>query len=147
LARDPRFLDFALRNENREELISILSDVFRARSTEVWLERLGAARVPAGAVNDVAGALRDPQVAARGAIVEYEHPTLGTIRQVASPFRLDGHQPMASRAPLRGEHTSEVLARVCGYSSEQIRNLANEGVFGGTGLGGSGPVLAGMENG
>lgn len=147
LALDPRFLDFASRNENREELVSILSEVFRARTTAVWLERLGLARVPAGAVNDVAGALGDPQVAARGSIVEYEHPTLGTVRQVATPFRLDGRKPTASRAPLRGEHTSEVLAQVCGYSPEQIRDLSNEGVFGDSGLAGSGPVLAGLENG
>ena len=34
------------------------------------------------------------------------------------------------RAPLRGEHTAEVLETLCGYAPERVRELAAEGVFG-----------------
>jgi crotonobetainyl-CoA:carnitine CoA-transferase CaiB-like acyl-CoA transferase len=40
--------------------------------------------------------------------VEYEHPTLGTVRQVASPLRLSDAEPPVGRAPFRGEHDGEV---------------------------------------
>jgi crotonobetainyl-CoA:carnitine CoA-transferase CaiB-like acyl-CoA transferase len=61
--------------------------------------------------------------------VETEHPTLGTVRQVASPLRLGDDAPLG-RAPFRGEHTEAVLAEVCGYSEERLRELADAGVFG-----------------
>ena len=40
--------------------------------------------------------------------MEYEHPALGTVRQVASPLRLSDADPPVGRAPFRGEHDEEV---------------------------------------
>jgi crotonobetainyl-CoA:carnitine CoA-transferase CaiB-like acyl-CoA transferase len=85
--------------------------------------------VPSAPVNDLATALDDPQVTARAGIVETDHPTLGAVRQVASPLRLGDTTPN-SRAPFRGEHTESVLTEVCGYSRQQIAELAAAGVFG-----------------
>jgi crotonobetainyl-CoA:carnitine CoA-transferase CaiB-like acyl-CoA transferase len=53
-------------------------------------------------VNDVIDAVAEARV------VEYEHPTLGTVRQVASPLRLSNAEPPVGRAPFRGEHGEEV---------------------------------------
>jgi crotonobetainyl-CoA:carnitine CoA-transferase CaiB-like acyl-CoA transferase len=144
LAGDPRFVDFAARNDNREALVSVLRDVFRTLETTEWVRRLRAARVPVGPVNDVAGALNDPQAEARNAIVEYEHPSLGTVKQVASPFRVDDWRPEASRAPLNGEQTAEILGGLCGYEAGRIRELAAEGVFGSSFTGGD-DVVPGLE--
>ena len=75
-------------------------------------------------------ALEDPQAQARGDVVEFEHPSLGTVRQVASPLRLSGEPNPLDRAPFRGEHTDEVLRELCGYSEEQIAELRAAGTFG-----------------
>jgi crotonobetainyl-CoA:carnitine CoA-transferase CaiB-like acyl-CoA transferase len=107
----------------------ILDAAFAERTSADWLAVLAEAGVPSAPVNDVASALEDRQAAARGSIVELEHPALGTVRQVASPLRLGDEQPLA-RAPFRGEHTESVLTDVCGYSGERIRELAAAGVFG-----------------
>jgi crotonobetainyl-CoA:carnitine CoA-transferase CaiB-like acyl-CoA transferase len=81
-------------------------------------------------VNDVAGALEDPQTVARGSVVEIDHPRLGTVRQVATPLRLgDGEAPLR-RGPFRGEHTEAVLAELCGYTPERLGELAEAGIFG-----------------
>ena len=104
LARDERFTDFAARDRHREELTELLDGVFAQRTSAEWLKALAAAGVPSSAVNDVATALREPQAAARGAVVEYEHPALGRVRQVATPLRLSGEPPPLRRAPFRGEH-------------------------------------------
>lgn len=130
LLDDPRFADFAGRNENREELLPILRAAFRARPTAEWLDVLGRAGVPNGPVYEVAEALADKQAQARGDIVEFEHPRLGTVRQVASPLRLSGEANPLSRGPFRGEHTEQVLRELCGYSPEQIAALREEGAFG-----------------
>jgi crotonobetainyl-CoA:carnitine CoA-transferase CaiB-like acyl-CoA transferase len=102
LATDPRFADFGARDRNREELAPILDEAFRARPSAEWLVLLRAAGVPSSPVNDVLGAVGEAR------IVEYEHPTLGTVRQVASPLRLSDAEPPVGRAPFRGEHDGEV---------------------------------------
>jgi crotonobetainyl-CoA:carnitine CoA-transferase CaiB-like acyl-CoA transferase len=102
LATDPRFADFGARDRNRDELTPILDGAFRERPSAAWLELLRAAGVPCSPVQDV------PAAVAEARLVEYEHPTLGTVRQVASPLRLSDAEPPVARAPFRGEHDGEV---------------------------------------
>ena len=130
LVSDPRFVDFAARDENREELLAILEAAFAARTAAEWLAALVAAGVPSSPVNSLTDALLDPQVEARGGIVEIEHPRLGTVRQLASPLRVGEEANPLRRAPARGEHTVAVLRELCGYSAERIERLAASGVFG-----------------
>jgi crotonobetainyl-CoA:carnitine CoA-transferase CaiB-like acyl-CoA transferase len=130
LAGDPRFADFAGRHRHREQLVEQLRETFRARTTGEWLETLSAAGVPNARVNQVGEALAEPQVAARGGIVETKHPTLGSVHQVATPLRVGDEEKPARRAPFRGEHTEELLVELCGYSPERVRELAAEGVLG-----------------
>ncbi|HEY1515590.1 MAG TPA: CoA transferase [Solirubrobacteraceae bacterium] len=130
LTQDPRFADFAARNRNRDELLPILREDFRRHSTGHWLDVLSQAGVPHGPIYDVPEALEDRQAQARGDVVELEHPSLGTVRQVASPLRLCGEPNPLARAPFRGEHTAEVLRDLCGYSAERIAELRAGGTFG-----------------
>jgi crotonobetainyl-CoA:carnitine CoA-transferase CaiB-like acyl-CoA transferase len=130
LAADPRFTQFADRLAHRDELVEILDDVLSRRPTTEWLAILTGAGVPCAPINDVPSALRDEQVIAREGVVSYEHPTLGTVRQPASPLRLSGEPAPVRRAPRRGEHTAEILQTVCGYTPEQVADLAGGGAFG-----------------
>jgi crotonobetainyl-CoA:carnitine CoA-transferase CaiB-like acyl-CoA transferase len=130
LADDPRFADFAARDRHRDVLVPLLNDLFRARPSAEWLARLTAAGVPCGPVNDVATALVDPQVLARDGVLAYDHPTLGPVRQVATPLRLGDEPGPARRAPFRGEHTESVLAELCGYTPERLAELRAAGAFG-----------------
>ena len=102
LATHPRFADFGARDRNRDELAPILDAAFRERTSEEWLAVLREAGVPCSAVHDVPAAVEEAR------LVEYEHPALGPVRQVASPLRLSGAEPPVARAPFRGEHDAEV---------------------------------------
>ena len=130
LLDDPRFTDFAARNQNRDELLPILREAFRARTTAEWQVILSEAGVPHGPVYEVGEALEDEQALAREDVVEVEHPELGTVRQIASPLRLSGEPNPLSRGPYRGEHTDELLRDLCGYSEDEIAALRAEGAFG-----------------
>ncbi len=130
LLEDERFADFAGRNLNRDELLPTLRDDIGGRTTEECIELLSAAGVPHGPVYEVGEALEDRQAQARGDVVEFEHPQLGAVRQVASPLRVSGEPNPLRRGPYRGEHTDEVLREVCSYSSERIAELRAEGTFG-----------------
>ena len=134
LGNDPRFATMAARDEHRDELLPVLEELFARRTVQEWLDLLVPAGVPAAKVNTVLEALADPQTEARGDIVEHEHPVLGTVRSIRSALRLEADgEPLerpSARGPFRGEHTEEVLAELCSYSPERIRELAEAGVFG-----------------
>jgi crotonobetainyl-CoA:carnitine CoA-transferase CaiB-like acyl-CoA transferase len=125
------FPTFADRDRRRDELEPILEGVFRVRPSSEWLDVLGAAGVPSAAVNGVLEAVEEAR------LVEYEHPQLGTVRQVASPLRLSDAEPPARRAPARGEHTEWALVELCGYPDERLRELDEAGVFGDRAKGGA----------
>lgn len=130
LLEDARFADFGARLRHRAELVALLAEELARRTAAEWLTILQAAGVPCAPVNDVAGALADPQAAARDALVRIDHPRLGEVRQVASPIRMDGASRTYTPAPARGEHRDEVLRRVCGYDDGRIDALAAAGAFG-----------------
>lgn len=134
LKEDKRFATMAGRNEHRETLLPILEEAFRSRTADAWIEDLVGAGVPASRVNTVGEALVDPQTVARETIVEYDHPALGAVRSIRTPLRLaqGGTQleRTPERGPFRGEHTADVLNRVCGYSPGRIEELEAAGVFG-----------------
>jgi crotonobetainyl-CoA:carnitine CoA-transferase CaiB-like acyl-CoA transferase len=130
LRDDPRFADFAARDASRDVLLPILDAVFAERTSAEWLTLLAEHGIPSSAVNDVADALTDPQAVARSAVVEVDHPRFGTVREIATPLRVGEEEKPLRRAPLRGEHTEQVLLGLCGYTVERIAELADAGTFG-----------------
>jgi CoA:oxalate CoA-transferase len=77
LCDDPRFATNASRVTRSAELRSILEPVFMSRDVGDWLAVLEAAGIPCGRVRSVSEALENPQVKARGLLLDLEHPTLG----------------------------------------------------------------------
>jgi crotonobetainyl-CoA:carnitine CoA-transferase CaiB-like acyl-CoA transferase len=129
LTDDPRFETNGARVANREALRPLIAERLAAQPTRAWLARLAEADVPAGPINDLAAAFASPQVAARGLLVEVEHPVFGTLRQVGPPFELHG-TPAGVRTPppLLGEHSDEILGEL-GLSPSEVARLRDDGVI------------------
>ena len=132
LASDPRYERFPLRKQNAATLLPDLERCFRGRTTAEWLEMLTTAGVPCGPVNNVGQALADPLVAERQMIVQTEHPSLGTVRQLAGLVRVGEFRPAGKRAPLLGEHTAQVLKELLEVDGSGFGELASAGAFGGS---------------
>lgn len=113
LADDDRFATNPSRVAHREELRPLLTRAFTARDRASLVAAAEAMGVPIGPVNTLDEAFAQPQVAARDMVVELDHPTVGTIRQVGFPIKL-GRTPATLRRPppLLGQHTREVLDAV-----------------------------------
>ena len=126
---DPRFATNKERIEHREELIPLLQEIIRSQEADYWLERFTEADIPCGPINFVDQTLTDPQLLARGMVVELEHPLIGMVRSVGNPVHLS-QTPVSYRRPppLLGEHNVEILSSL-GHSREEIRALEAEGVI------------------
>jgi formyl-CoA transferase len=123
----PEFADNASRVRNRQRLAGAIESITVQQPRSHWLARLEANDIPCGPINDYAQVFADPQVIARGMVVETDHPTLGHLRTLGSPIKMSATPPDVSRrAPLLGEHTDEVLAEA-GFSSSEIRALRQAG--------------------
>lgn len=129
LADDPRYRTNKDRVERYEELKPQLDRVIATRSRQEWVRALTAAGVPCGSVRDVNEVLADPQLAARGMVVDLEHPTIGPTRVIGSPVKMSATPPEVRTAPPTfGQHTAAVLGEL-GYDHERISGLQAAGVI------------------
>ncbi|MCC6314157.1 MAG: CoA transferase [Thermomicrobiales bacterium] len=117
--------------EGRDRVRADFAGAFVNRTTQEWLDLLLAEDIWCAPVNDFAAVERDPQVAENEMIVEWEHPTAGRVRGVGIPVKFGGTPGAITRpAPLRGEHTDELLREFGGYSDEEIAALREQGALG-----------------
>ena len=129
LISDEKFTNFALRYENRKILIPILSERLLKKNNAEWLDRFRGI-VPSGPVNSIEQAFEDEQIKARGLIVEVEHPTYGTIKQVSSAISTEGSNQVVSPGPSLGEHTDDILASLLSLEPKEVQRLRNSGAVG-----------------
>lgn len=101
-----------------------------AREDHAIVAELQAAGIAAGVVQDAEDMLeRDPQLAAREALVTLDHPLLGPFGHIATPIRFSRDVPEPFRAPRIGEHVDEIARTLCGMTPERIAELEAAGVF------------------
>jgi crotonobetainyl-CoA:carnitine CoA-transferase CaiB-like acyl-CoA transferase len=129
LISDERFSTFASRYDNRSQLIPILTKRLLQKTSGQWLE-LFRGHVPSGPVNTIEQALDDEQVHARGLLLDIEHPSYGSIKQVASPITTDGANQAVSPGPGLGQHTDELLKNLLELDQTEINRLRDHGAVG-----------------
>jgi formyl-CoA transferase len=123
---EPRFDTREGRLEHRDQVIDHVQRVLLGATSRAWEARLGEVGVACGAVNDVAGALSEPQTHARGLLVRNEHPVYGHYEHLRGPLPTRGRETLRP-APLLGEHTAEALSAI-GYPAERIAELQELGI-------------------
>jgi crotonobetainyl-CoA:carnitine CoA-transferase CaiB-like acyl-CoA transferase len=122
---DSRFAKYADRRENWASLMNGVEEWSRAVTTEKCLAALNDEGVPSSAYRTVAEALRNPQIAHRGALAEVEDSG-GTFKVLNLPFRMSGATVSAAkRMSTLGEHTLGLL-RETGLSDDEISAFAGK---------------------
>ena len=124
---DARFVNDATRVAHRDALAAAIEGETRSATRAAWLVRLDDAGIPCGALLDYAEAFETPQARAREMSVEVDHPALGRLRSIGTPIKMSS-TPLdpATRAPLLGEHTTQVL-REAGYELAAIDAMRARG--------------------
>ena len=100
LQADPRFAGNPKRMENVLALKAELERTLKTRDAAHWLAVLEAAGVPCGPLNDVAGAVAEPQVRARNMVVRIDDPKAGPVRVAGNPIKMSGHADPPTRGPI-----------------------------------------------
>ena len=123
-----RWLDHQYDDDSVDGMRAEFAATFASRDRKHWVELLGPSDTCVTPVLDIPELLTDEQYLARGAFVEVNHPTAGTISQVAAPL---AGQVNATTLPIRDTgrpDTDEILA-AAGLEPEELDFLRAEGAI------------------
>ncbi len=127
LITDERFADNERRVRHRDELTASFESVLGTAPSAHWLDKLGAAGVPAAEVEGLDRVFARPQVAALGAVQTLAGPSGHEYQVVGAPMRLDCNAlPYSRGAPAMGADTVEVLGEL-GYCADDVARLSRAG--------------------
>lgn len=122
-ADNPAYGSNADRRAHRAEIVADIQAVLKERGAAEWLEIFAKARVPAGPINSVADAARDPDLQERGLFFTLSDRER-TVPQVGLGVHIDDAALVPSALPpVLGADTDTVLADLLGYSEDRIAAL------------------------
>jgi crotonobetainyl-CoA:carnitine CoA-transferase CaiB-like acyl-CoA transferase len=112
LPQDDRFRTNPRRVEHRREVCALIEGALVQHPRTHWLERLEAAGVPCGPVNNLEEVFADPHVRARGSELHMpcDWAAGGEMRLLANPLKLSKTPPAYRNPPPRlNEHREQIL--------------------------------------
>lgn len=116
--------------EKRDEILSRLTEIFRMRSRDEWVEFLKKKDIPVSPVYTLEEAFHDPHLLYRNMVVEVQDPDAGVVKQGGIAVKFSGTPGrIRSVAPLPGENALEILASL-GYDEAEIEELQGKGALG-----------------
>ncbi|MBB4371782.1 crotonobetainyl-CoA:carnitine CoA-transferase CaiB-like acyl-CoA transferase [Bradyrhizobium sp. cir1] len=130
LSSDERFTTPAARNAHYAEAMEIVRNWTLSQSSrDACLAALDEAGVPSAPVQTIEEVVKDPQIHARGMLVEQEHPVLGKVTLPNLPFRFsDCDTTVRTPAPLLGQDNCRI-AMSLGLSAELVEAMVRDGVL------------------
>jgi crotonobetainyl-CoA:carnitine CoA-transferase CaiB-like acyl-CoA transferase len=128
-ALDDKFKTMAGRNAHRLAMLPLVRAWTAQKSVSDVLKTLDAADVPSAKIQGIDDVVNDPQIIARGMLVEQDHPVAGKIRLPNVPFKFSGFDATITEpAPLLGQHNREI-AQSLGFSAQDIDAMQRDGVL------------------
>jgi crotonobetainyl-CoA:carnitine CoA-transferase CaiB-like acyl-CoA transferase len=118
------------RLNNRDQINRELGRIFITRSKDFWLEKMRAAGIPSGPVNDFTETFAEPQVKARNMVIEVDYPQGERVRMPGNPIKLsDTDADTFTPSPALGEHNHKIFGDLLGKSGVEIGELERTGVI------------------
>jgi crotonobetainyl-CoA:carnitine CoA-transferase CaiB-like acyl-CoA transferase len=131
LAQDERFRLNRGRVVNRAELIPLLVEPMKTRTTAEWVDAFESAAIPCGPINTIDQVFANEQVLARGLQIGLTRDDGVQVPGVANPVVFSETPIQYDKAPPRlGDGTDKVLSETLGLPAEEIARLRKAGVIG-----------------
>ena len=118
LADDERFMTNPRRVANRDALVPLLEQVLCRAPAGVWEERLTAADVPAGPVDDIGGGLARAEALGLDPLVRFDDATTPQVRHPVTYSRAT--MPRATPPPGLGQHNALIRSWLAGDRDEPL---------------------------
>ncbi len=129
MGQDPRFASLQARMRHGPEIRERLTPLFDTWRTDDLVPALVAAGVPVGRVNQREDLADDAQVRHNASLVQVDQPGAGLVRLARSAALFGGQALPVRPAPMRRQHTREVLLEL-GHSEAEIATwVASGAVF------------------
>ncbi len=122
------FKDLAGRHENDDVLRPMVKAELMKHDIEDLVREGQQRGLTIGPVHTVSQAANHPHLIARDAFVEIDHPIAGRFKYPQHLVSMTGTPPVPGRAPMLGEHNTEILNRL-GISSDEQQGLRAAGVI------------------
>ena len=129
LADDTRLSDNAGRVEHQEEVDGAISRWTATLDSDEVLERLAEASVPSGPIYSVEDMMQDPQYNERAMFETVQVDGDGLKIPALVPRLEETPGETLWPGPALGEHNEEILGGRLGYSRDEMRRLAADGVI------------------
>ncbi len=124
LAGDPAYANHQARGARQHELDELIGRWSAQQSTDVVLDLMDRHGVPAGLIYRPPDMLRDPQFAARQAIVTVAHPQFGELKmQNVAPKLSETPGGVRGASPELGQHNAEIYGSLMNFTAERIEEL------------------------
>ena len=128
LIEHPDYATPKARLSRLDECFGIIEQWTRQHDKFEVMRILNEVDVPCGPILDMKDLIEDASLAARGTVVEVDHPTRGPFTTVGCPIKLSESPVEVITSPALGEHTEDVL-RELGYGDNEIENARAEGAI------------------
>ena len=129
IIEDSRYATPESRWDNRETLNAIIEGWTRQKTKYEAMRILGDAGVPSGACQDTGEILEDPHLKEREMIIDIDYPPRGKYKTVGCPIKLSDSPADIKRPPTLGEHTEDLLGKLCGVTPEDFTKLRERGAI------------------
>jgi benzylsuccinate CoA-transferase BbsF subunit len=135
LTQDPKFNSMTSRKKNESELNQIIQDWTCQRDRDWIVNEFCQASLVASPSREAKDVYADPHFRQRNIFVQINHPELGGLEIIDTPWKISGLQKPNRHAPLLGEHNDYVLRELLSLSEEEVKELQkNEVIMGESGL-------------
>jgi formyl-CoA transferase len=131
LLEDPRFSTMRSRSlYHQKEIDGIVAEWISKQTFEEIFPKLIERGIPAAPIYNIQNIFEDPHYRERGIICEIDDPTLGKVKMQGVVPRFSATPgKVTSIGPRLGEHTSQILSELLGFTAEEIADMKKDNVI------------------
>jgi len=113
----------ASRKQNEIELDRIIESWTSLRDRDWMVNEFCKAGLAASPSREGRDVYADPHFRKRNVFLQIEHPEIGRLEIIDTPWKINGLQKPNRHAPLLGEHNDYVLKELLGLSDQEVEDL------------------------
>ena len=127
---DPDYAKPAARLPRLKHIFDTIEQWTMTKTKFEAMDILNKDDIPCGPILSMKELAEEPSLRKTGTVVEVDHPKRGKYLSVGNPIKLSDSPTEVLRSPLLGEHTTEILREVLGYSDAEVRRIEASGAIG-----------------